>query len=764
VRPLRVDLSNFLSYPGSHAIDFTSANVIVLSGPNGAGKSAIPDSVRFGLFGFTRGTTLDAMITDGAENAKVAVTFGLDDRRYQATRTRRRGKSSTVTFGELHDDGGVDVLEPKGRNSEEAQAAILDLLGMDDALFRMTAFVGQGDSAAFTSARASKRKDALGRVLILEEWAGKSKLARDRLGAIERERTGIEATKANAELVAGQAPQLREAVKSDQETVAGLTGEVTRWQASLDGDREKRNKLAEQVATFEAATATSTAAAKGLLEGQNRTEAAALRFHELSPLVLKGDEAAVLNRKIQRLEADEGKARSLAEARQKAAHFDAVVAKEQTALTEAKTSHDRETERARARLDGAIEAHRRELAALQDRHAAHSTTAELLDKVPCPEKAPTIVAECLLLGAARKSSGALPDLAASIEKLKGQEPGQNERTILAGLAKVTPGLTEGIIERLEKARGDRAAVPWDAENDPDRLDELTKGLEALPRLREKWGNQEKLAAALAEARKVHEAAMVTLAEARETATKAREAIPDDPGPDLRLLDSSIATETNHLDQARAELSTANADLTAATTKLGLAEKCAEQVKELEAKDTTLLRRQKALEVLVEAFGRDGVPALLVERAVPNLEAVANDLLDLLSDGRLRLRFETQKETTGGELRESLNIFVSDERGEREYENYSGGERMRIDLAIRAALSALLAQRKRSHCDLLVLDETAAPLDQEGQDAFVEALDRISSRFGLILVVTHLEDLKARFPARLEVTKTAAGSRAELVAA
>lgn len=760
MRPLRIELSNFLSYRGEHSIDFTPANVIVLSGPNGSGKSSIPDAIRFALFGFTRGSTLDVMVSDGTENAKVAVTFGLDSRRFQATRSRRRGKSSTVTFGELHDDGGVDVLEPIGRNSAEAQAAILDLLGLDDTLFRMTAFVGQGDSAAFSAARPSERKDALGKVLILEEWAAKLKLARDHVGSIQSTRTILEGTKAAAAEVAEQVPRLREEVASHNVNVDALGIRVKDQEGTLATDREKRNALAERVATFEAAKARLMAAVAAVNAAREKHQATGLRVNEFAPLVLDADATAILDHRIKKLTGDEAKARSLAAARQQAADLDAAIAEASRLIAEAAAKYAREGASLQASLDAAIEAHRRDLAALQDRHAAHSRTAELLDKVPCPEKAPTIVAECLLLEDARKSSDALANLATAIEKLEGQDPGQDIRTKLEAHKRTLPS-DPALTEKLERLRTDRAAVPWKPETDVVLLEELTKGLDELPTLREKKGNQERLAAALGEARKAHMAASSTLGELTETANATREAVPADPGPELQKVDARIETAAQTLRDTRSEFAEQSADLAAAKAKLGLAEKSVLQVKELEERDVSLLRRQKSLEVLVEAFGRDGIPALLVERAMPNLESIANDLLELLSDRRLQLRFETQAETQAGELRESLNIIVSDERGSRELAVFSGGERMRIDLAIRTALSALLATRKRSHCELLVLDETAAPLDQEGQDAFVESLDRIAPRFGLILAVTHLEDLKDRFPARLEVTKTAAGSRAEL---
>jgi exonuclease SbcC len=40
---------------------------------------------------------------------------------------------------------------------------------------------------------------------------------------------------------------------------------------------------------------------------------------------------------------------------------------------------------------------------------------------------------------------------------------------------------------------------------------------------------------------------------------------------------------------------------------------------------------------------------------------------------MHVRFETQRETKRGTVRETLDIIISDEKGTRPYDNFSGGE-------------------------------------------------------------------------------------------
>ena len=176
------------------------------------------------------------------------------------------------------------------------------------------------------------------------------------------------------------------------------------------------------------------------------------------------------------------------------------------------------------------------------------------------------------------------------------------------------------------------------------------------------------------------------------------------------------------------------------------------------------RRLNVLKILAQAFGKSGIPALLIEQSVPDLEAVANDVLSMLSDGRMSLALRSQRETKAKTIQETLDIVIADERGERAYENFSGGEAMRVDLALRIALSVLLASRAGARCEMLVLDETCAPLDAQGRALFVDCLGRISDRFATVLVVTHMDELKELFPYRYEVSKNGQGSTVNLVAA
>jgi exonuclease SbcC len=177
-----------------------------------------------------------------------------------------------------------------------------------------------------------------------------------------------------------------------------------------------------------------------------------------------------------------------------------------------------------------------------------------------------------------------------------------------------------------------------------------------------------------------------------------------------------------------------------------------------ARQDALRREQSIYGDLAYAFGRRGVQAMIIETAIPEIEEEANRILARMTDGRMHVKFETQRDTRSGiGTIETLDIKISDELGTRSYEMFSGGEGFRVNFSIRIALSRLLAHRAGTRLQTLVVDEGFGSQDQEGRDRIVEAIQAIESEFEKILIITHLEDLRDRFPVRIEVSKTPRGS-------
>ncbi len=151
--------------------------------------------------------------------------------------------------------------------------------------------------------------------------------------------------------------------------------------------------------------------------------------------------------------------------------------------------------------------------------------------------------------------------------------------------------------------------------------------------------------------------------------------------------------------------------------------------------------------------------MIIESIMPELQDEANALLGRMTDGRMFLTFETQRQakTTDSTI-ETLDIKISDDNGvARRYELFSGGEAFRINFAVRIALSKLLARRAGAQLQTLIIDEGFGSQDEQGRERLIAAIRSIEYDFEKILVITHIQDLKDEFPSRIEVMRTAGGS-------
>ncbi len=186
----------------------------------------------------------------------------------------------------------------------------------------------------------------------------------------------------------------------------------------------------------------------------------------------------------------------------------------------------------------------------------------------------------------------------------------------------------------------------------------------------------------------------------------------------------------------------------------------EQKKRLTELDKQIEEQREAVTIyrdLVQAFGKNGLQAMIIEAVLPEIEQEANRLLARMTEGRMTVRLNTQRELRSGEAAETLDIEIADEMGVRPYEMYSGGEAFRINFALRIALSKLLARRAGASLRSLFIDEGFGSQDSEGRLRLVDAINSIQDEFDLIVVITHIEELKEAFPVRIEVFKGPHGS-------
>lgn len=231
------------------------------------------------------------------------------------------------------------------------------------------------------------------------------------------------------------------------------------------------------------------------------------------------------------------------------------------------------------------------------------------------------------------------------------------------------------------------------------------------------------------------------------------------------IEKALSSSRTRLEELRTELQSAISSRDVAQNSLREIETFE---KEIEMLNKQILEDSNELEIyeeLAAAFGRNGIQALMIERAVPQIEETANELLGKLTDNRMAVRLQLKEgriDRTTGLRSEELDISISDEVGTRSYETFSGGEAFRIDFAIRISLSKLLASRSGAPLPILFIDEGFGSQDSSGQERLTEVIQSIQPEFEKIIVITHIDHMKESFEERIEVLKTEHGSTFQLV--
>ncbi len=164
----------------------------------------------------------------------------------------------------------------------------------------------------------------------------------------------------------------------------------------------------------------------------------------------------------------------------------------------------------------------------------------------------------------------------------------------------------------------------------------------------------------------------------------------------------------------------------------------------DAAELETVRRDRAQEragwrLLAQALGRDGVQALEIDAAGPDVSALVTDLLSASFGPRFSVELRTTRPTARGNgLREVFDLVVNDQRGTRPFELVSEGERVLLGEALKLAIAVYNAQRHGQRWRTLWRDECDGRLAPDVAPMYPRML-REAMRLGgfdRVIYVTH----------------------------
>jgi len=168
------------------------------------------------------------------------------------------------------------------------------------------------------------------------------------------------------------------------------------------------------------------------------------------------------------------------------------------------------------------------------------------------------------------------------------------------------------------------------------------------------------------------------------------------------------------------------------------------------------------QAIAKALGKDGIQALLIEEALPEIEEEANKLLARLTNNQTQIFIESLRDLKKGGNKETLDIKIADNMGIRPYEMFSGGEAFRIDFALRIAIAKLVARHAGTTLQTICIDEGFGSQDEEGLQLIMDSIYKIQNDFAKVIIVSHLPSMKEQFPVQFLIQKKASGTHVTVV--
>lgn len=164
--------------------------------------------------------------------------------------------------------------------------------------------------------------------------------------------------------------------------------------------------------------------------------------------------------------------------------------------------------------------------------------------------------------------------------------------------------------------------------------------------------------------------------------------------------------------------------------------------------------------LAQAFGIDGIQYMIIRGVVPEIMRQSNDILAAMTGGRMAVDIRTEKEQRSTkQVVNSLEVWINTlAGGTRPYQSHSGGEKVKIALAVTLGLADVKARRAGVQLGMLFIDEPPF-LDGDGTEAYADALVSMASRNPdmRILAISHDPTMKARFSQNIIVSAGEDGS-------
>lgn len=718
MKPLRLYIDNFMCYNKAF-IDFTQFSTALIIGKteansqesNGVGKTSIFKAIEYVFFNHFD-NPLDRIIRDDSNICKVVMDFSVGDQEYRLARTRtKKGSTDLVLLERTAQDGSDEEVyhssenEPwiedkhtkkywkniSGSRAGDTEKDLEKLIKINHKAFRSTFFFPQNNMGGLPTVTPEKRKQILKEAFGLAVYTKLEKMAKEKAGTISKE---LDRTKLLIESIgnpyqdlvklSNQLSDIDLILNSKSDELIGLNDE-------LSLHNEKIQELTTTHANLEAKFTSLLSTEKSLTTEKNRLEISVKEYTSKKSNIIKA--AKEIIEEINNLKEDQAKL-ALLDYSQIDILTELVASKKEEVMTHNLNIRDN-----------------------------ISKSEEL--KVPLPQG--RVCKEC------RKP-------------ISDQDRQEHKDHVDKQLA-----IYQKSIQDSRKAL---VSLNADITANLQTINSLNLSKQQLENLNTKITIKNK---EIQDKNETHDEYIALLSKfTAELKTKIEELeevkneLKNSSLEEANLLKNQIDEEKKHITSLNTKINALNKEINHFNSNKAVVQHSIEQKTKDNLKKSELKKSLQELEeefamypLVLQAFSSVGIPNLIIQNMLDDLQVEANNLLTQLRPG-LQLSFFVEKtvEKTGDQA-DTLDINYHINGKPRYYEQLSGAMQLAVVFSLKLGLAFLLQKMFGTDIKLLLLDEVDQSLDPIRVDAYAEIVKFFQKDF-TILVITHNDRLKDKF--------------------
>jgi DNA repair exonuclease SbcCD ATPase subunit len=716
MKPFRLYIEDFMCYDNAY-VDFTEFSSALIVGKkehnddvsNGVGKTSMFKAIEYALFGHSD-SNLENIIRDDAESCNVTVDFEVANQEYRVTRTRtRKGATDLTLYKRTGTDGTEtevlhtirgDKYEPvsdekywadiSGRRSADTEKELAKLIKVNIKSFRIFVHFMQHDFSGLTTATPEKRKAILRDALSLIVYSKLEKMAKDKAGTLSKELDKLTI--------------LTEGLGDPDSLMVDLSTNLLSTESELS-DRQ-------------------------------------LKLANLETLQTQ------INEKVNKLVTEHAGLEN---------KFSALLVQEQT-LNNEKTRLETSIKEYHTKKSNVVKAARDTVSEIRD---LEETQLKLIE---IDFNQSDVLSEQIITNKEKVAqlSLTMQNDMARIEKLKKPIPKDGEceecrQPITAEHRKICQTkLNEEREERqlnILNCKKEIASLNSSNAVHQQTISQLTLSKQHLESINTKIATKKK---ELVDKRTFHDEFQVLLdryeqelKDKNKIIEEVAEALKNSSIDEAKALQKQIQVERQNITLATNQISALNKEIAHFNAAKAVMQHDMGQKTEDKRKKIQYQVLMKELDTklavypsVIQAFSSTGIPNLIIQNVLDDLQVESNNLLNQLKPG-IQLSFFIEKTKGDGTEADTLDINYMVNGKKRYYENLSGAMQLAVTFSLKLGLSFLLQKMAGVDIKFLLLDEIDQSLDKASVDAFADIVKFFQKDF-TILVITHNDRLKDKF--------------------